>query len=199
MITADQEGPDDPLLVKKDYREVLESIDVRIAAVREFLELFKRAVKYDIVPIADVYGPTASDPNIQVLIVSKETVSGANASEFIQISCETQWVHTCVHLDADLLFDLVYGAWSVLTSNSFVCAVAEARAEKSLPALRTFVIDVISGNAEEWEELAREKDTEKLKVAKIGSTYIRRWIVEVKVKQGLLLSHEGTFGCFCIA
>lgn len=82
-------GADDPLLVKKAYREVLESIDIRIAAVREFLGMFKRAVKYDIVPITDVYGPTASDSNIQVLIVSRETLSGANASEFIQISCET--------------------------------------------------------------------------------------------------------------
>lgn len=68
--------------MKKAYRDVLEGIDIRIAAVREFLELFKRAVKYDIVPITDVYGPTASDSNIQVLIVSRETISGANASEF---------------------------------------------------------------------------------------------------------------------
>lgn len=80
---------DDPLLVKKAYREVLEGFDVRIAAVREFLELFKRGVEYDIVPIVDVYGPTASDPNIQVLVVSRETLSGANAGECIQISCET--------------------------------------------------------------------------------------------------------------
>jgi pantetheine-phosphate adenylyltransferase len=68
--------------VKKAHREVLEAIDVRIAVVREFLVLFKRAIEYDIVPIADVYGPTAWDPNIQVLIVSRETMSGANASEF---------------------------------------------------------------------------------------------------------------------
>ena len=112
VITADQEGADDPLLVKKAYREVLESIDIRIAGVREFLELFKRAVKYDIVPITDVYGPTAADSNIQVLIVSRETVSGANASEFIQISCETYGCTQSnrVHLDAICFSDLVYGA-----------------------------------------------------------------------------------------
>jgi pantetheine-phosphate adenylyltransferase len=89
MITDDGERADDPLLVKKAFREVLESIDVRIAAVRGFLELFKRGMEYDIVPIADIYGPTASDPNIQALIVSKETMSGANSSKLIQISCET--------------------------------------------------------------------------------------------------------------
>lgn len=87
-------GLDDQLLVKKAFREVLEGIDVRIASVREFLELFKRGVQYDIVPIGDVYGPTASDPNIQVLIVSRETVAGAHASESIQISCETRYLYT---------------------------------------------------------------------------------------------------------
>ena len=64
------------------------------------------------------------------------------------------------------------------------CAVAEVRAKRSLPALRTFVIDVISGNADAWEELAEEKDAEKLKVAKMGSTYIRRWIVESQGQAG---------------
>ena len=104
---ADQgKGADDPLLVKKAYREVLESIDIRIAAVREFLELFKRAVKYDIVPITDVYGPTASDPNIQVLIVSRETVSGANASEFIPISYETQRVHAVACMLTPICFSI---------------------------------------------------------------------------------------------
>jgi pantetheine-phosphate adenylyltransferase len=54
-------------------------------------------------------------------------------------------------------------------------AVAKVRGDRSLPTLTTFIIDVISGNA---DELAGEEDAEKLKVAKIGSTYIRRWIVE---------------------
>lgn len=90
-----------------------------------------------------------------------------------------------MHLDADLLFDLVYGAWSV-PDIAFILlyAVAEARAESSLPALRTFVIDVISGNADEWEKMAREKDAEKLKAAKMGSTYIRQWIVESQGQAG---------------
>lgn len=72
--------PDDVLLQRKAYRELLESIDVRIGHVRSFLKLFKPGLLYDVVPIHDVYGPTAVDPNIQALIVSKETVKGASAS-----------------------------------------------------------------------------------------------------------------------
>ena len=72
---------DDTLLQKKAYKEVLEPLDVRIARTRSFLEFFKLGLVYDIVPINDVYGPTAVDPNMQALVVSKETLSGATSSE----------------------------------------------------------------------------------------------------------------------
>ena len=72
---------DDKLLQKKANKHVLESLDVRIEHVRRFLEFFKPGLVYDAVPIDDVYGPTAVDPNIQALVVSKETLGGASASK----------------------------------------------------------------------------------------------------------------------
>jgi pantetheine-phosphate adenylyltransferase len=73
---------DDALLVNKNYKEVLEPLSVRTERVRKFLEMFKPGVVYDIVPITDVYGPTAWDPNIQALVVSKETLGGARSSAY---------------------------------------------------------------------------------------------------------------------
>ncbi|KAI0306623.1 Nucleotidylyl transferase [Multifurca ochricompacta] len=70
---------DDELLTKKDYKEVVESLPERIRGVRNFMELFKPTLVYDIVPINDVYGPAGTDPNIQALVVSKETTSGGKA------------------------------------------------------------------------------------------------------------------------
>ncbi|OCH93432.1 Nucleotidylyl transferase [Obba rivulosa] len=122
---------DDPLLVKKVNREVLEKLPVRTARTRAFLELFKPGLEYDIVPISDVYGPTAWDPNIQALVVSKETLSGAASIEKI-------------------------------------------RREKALPALRVFVIDVISST----EASVDSEDADALKKAKLSSTFIREWIVQ---------------------
>ncbi|KAJ6623461.1 Nucleotidylyl transferase [Mycena sp. CBHHK59/15] len=52
---------------------------IRIDSVRQFLSIFKPGLIYDIVPINDVYGPTGWDPNIQALVVSKETASGATS------------------------------------------------------------------------------------------------------------------------
>ena len=71
---------DDVLLTKKPYKSVLEPFQLRAEKVLKFLKLFKPALTYDLVPITDVYGPTRWDPNIQALVVSKETLSGANAS-----------------------------------------------------------------------------------------------------------------------
>jgi hypothetical protein len=76
---------DDALLTKKDNRDVLESLPERIKSVRTFMELFKPSLNYDIVPINDVYGPTATDSNIQALAVSKETASGGKAGKWLTV------------------------------------------------------------------------------------------------------------------
>ena len=69
--------------MNKANKHVLESLTHRIDRVRSFLTLFKPSLEYHIAPIQDVYGPTAVDPNIQALVVSKETLSGGAASQFI--------------------------------------------------------------------------------------------------------------------
>ncbi|KAJ4497896.1 hypothetical protein C8R41DRAFT_940149 [Lentinula lateritia] len=68
---------DDTLLKSKSNAHVLESLDTRRNNVREFLELFKPGLEYDIVTINDVYGPTGWDLDIQGLVVSRETINGA--------------------------------------------------------------------------------------------------------------------------
>ncbi len=61
--------------------------------MRRFLEIFKPDLVYQIVPLEDVAGPTGEDPNIQALVVSKETLSGADASQYWRLclfaTCET--------------------------------------------------------------------------------------------------------------
>ncbi|KAJ6525599.1 hypothetical protein B0H19DRAFT_1197913 [Mycena capillaripes] len=70
---------DDVLLTRKAHAAALEPLAHRTAAVRAFLSAFKPALVADVVPINDVYGPTGWDANIQALVVSKETASGAAA------------------------------------------------------------------------------------------------------------------------
>ncbi|KAG5645588.1 hypothetical protein DXG03_005726 [Asterophora parasitica] len=70
---------DDVLLQKKSNKHLLQALPERITSVRAFLELFRPGIEYDIVPIQDVYGPTGWDPNVQSLVVSWESVGGADA------------------------------------------------------------------------------------------------------------------------
>lgn len=67
---------DQDLLLKKKYIEYLESFDRRCENVQDFLALLKPTLLVEIVPIRDVCGPTGTVPEIECLVVSRETVSG---------------------------------------------------------------------------------------------------------------------------
>jgi pantetheine-phosphate adenylyltransferase len=71
---------DDTLLQKKANKDVIQPLQERIECTRRFLETFKPGLVYDLVPLIDVAGPTGWDPNVQALVVSKETLGGAAAS-----------------------------------------------------------------------------------------------------------------------
>lgn len=67
---------DQDLLLKKKYKEYLESFESRCQNVQKFLALLKPMLQVEIVPIKDVCGPTGTVPEIECLVVSRETVSG---------------------------------------------------------------------------------------------------------------------------
>jgi pantetheine-phosphate adenylyltransferase len=75
----------DTHLTKKQYSEVMESFDERGRKTREFLKIVKPGLEVDLPTLTDVYGPTAWDADIRALVVSKETVSGANESMSIYL------------------------------------------------------------------------------------------------------------------
>lgn len=99
---------DDALLVRKRYAEVLESLFVRETRLRAFLMLVNPALTYDIVPINDVYGPTGWDENIQALVVSKETESGAQASTCLLAFYRHSPFQLCMHSSPFLLLSFLF-------------------------------------------------------------------------------------------
>ncbi|ODQ68139.1 hypothetical protein NADFUDRAFT_48790 [Nadsonia fulvescens var. elongata DSM 6958] len=70
-------GPE--LLKNKKYAEYLQDFDERVKKVRDFAHFLFPDLVLQIEIINDVYGPTATDPNIEGLVVSKETKEGAKA------------------------------------------------------------------------------------------------------------------------
>ena len=65
-----------PLLSSKVLPELIKPIDVRVSEVEEFLRDLKPWIKHEVVPITDVYGPTAWDEDLECVVVSPETVRG---------------------------------------------------------------------------------------------------------------------------
>lgn len=69
----------DVLLAKKKAKDQIESFHTRKSEVVNFLRSIKPMLEFDAVEIQDAFGPTISDPSIDAIVVSSETVMGAHA------------------------------------------------------------------------------------------------------------------------
>ena len=58
--------------------ELILPYEERMKLLRDFLMDIDSTLQYDIVPIDDPFGPTASDPDLQLIVVSGETLRGAH-------------------------------------------------------------------------------------------------------------------------
>ncbi|GJQ85440.1 hypothetical protein Trydic_g23865 [Trypoxylus dichotomus] len=68
---------DENMLQNKTLWELIQPVEKRINAVKDFLEDVNSELITDVVRISDLYGPTKDDPTMNVIIVSSETVRGA--------------------------------------------------------------------------------------------------------------------------
>lgn len=67
---------DESMTNSKKLHELILPVEQRIKEVEDFLNEIDPTLKYDIVPISDAFGPTKSDPDMDMIIVSKETEKG---------------------------------------------------------------------------------------------------------------------------
>ncbi|XP_065089191.1 bifunctional coenzyme A synthase [Ochlerotatus camptorhynchus] len=67
---------DENMIKSKKLWELILPTERRIADVRAFLEDIDSTLQYEVVPISDPFGPTATDPNMDMIVVSTETARG---------------------------------------------------------------------------------------------------------------------------
>ncbi|XP_055625507.1 bifunctional coenzyme A synthase [Toxorhynchites rutilus septentrionalis] len=67
---------DENMIKSKRLWELILPVEQRIAEVRDFLEEIDTTIRYEAVPIRDPFGPTATDPNMDLIVVSTETARG---------------------------------------------------------------------------------------------------------------------------
>lgn len=70
-------GVTDKNMIKtKKLHALIMPVQERIKDVEEVLEKIDNTLTYEVVPITDPFGPTAFDPNMQLIVVSEETKRG---------------------------------------------------------------------------------------------------------------------------
>ncbi|KNC52800.1 bifunctional coenzyme A synthase [Thecamonas trahens ATCC 50062] len=70
---------DDAMVAEKKHAELIEPVDVRIAATRTACLRIHPGLEYSVFPIHDMWGPTRDDPELDAMVVSAETVAGGYA------------------------------------------------------------------------------------------------------------------------
>ncbi|XP_053673226.1 bifunctional coenzyme A synthase [Anopheles nili] len=92
---------DGAMIKSKKLHELILPAERRIEIVKEFLEEIDASLRYEVVPILDPFGPTATDPNMDLIVVSTETArGGAKVNELRERNGLNQLqVHTIELLD----------------------------------------------------------------------------------------------------
>jgi len=67
---------DGAMINSKKLWEIIEPCELRMKNLKDFLMDVEPRLEYSIVPITDPYGPTAYDPDLELLVVSEETLKG---------------------------------------------------------------------------------------------------------------------------
>lgn len=67
---------DDSMVKTKTLPELIQPVDKRIEDVKQFLNSIDKTLIYEVVPISDPFGPTKSDPDLDLIVVSAETLRG---------------------------------------------------------------------------------------------------------------------------
>ena len=151
------------LLVGKSNADLVEPLEVRTKGVQDFLERCDGGVELFLREIHDPLGPTAWDPDIQTLVVSRETVSGGEA---VNRARKDKGL-------GELELWVVDVIASTLQQEPRGAADPEQEGEG----------DHVAETLIKTTDLRDEMDEKKLKELKMGSTGIREWIAEQRRAQ----------------
>lgn len=69
---------DENMLKTKRLPELILPVEQRIEDLKKFLSEIDSTLEYDVVPISDPFGPTQTDPNMDMIVVSAETLRGGH-------------------------------------------------------------------------------------------------------------------------
>jgi phosphopantetheine adenylyltransferase len=89
------------MLSKKSGADLISTYEERLESVRAFMEMIKPSLSCNIVQLEDPFGPTVSDPDLQAIVVSSETIKGAFDINRRRVERQFQPLSILVSLRAD--------------------------------------------------------------------------------------------------
>lgn len=187
---------EDHLLSSKSNAELIQPLHERIQAVRAFLERMaaggQEGVYLDITGIQDGYGPTRFDPDIQALVVSRETLSGGEAVNRVRregglgelevfvidvIASEGGVPYTVYHdEESESESDGEGEQGGCRTAGTQSADRTEADSRNPRQRIRMQKARLPNTNTDVARDLTGVHDEKTLKELKMGSTAIRQWI-----------------------
>ncbi len=83
------------LILHKKAAEIIEPLDVRIAAVRKFLK--EKKIQAEVISLTDPYGPTLENSQVEAVAVTEQTVRGAEAinAKRVELQLSPLPIHVC--------------------------------------------------------------------------------------------------------
>jgi len=69
----------------------MQPISDRLDSVHQFASDIKPSLQFNVVPITDPFGPAVTDPQLECIVVSAETVSGANSINVKRTEQVNRW------------------------------------------------------------------------------------------------------------
>ncbi|KAJ2706779.1 hypothetical protein H4R19_004977 [Coemansia spiralis] len=125
----------DALLENKRHKELIEPYRARELKVLLFLRRIRKDLIVELAPIVDRYGPTAVDASLGALVLSQETLRGAEA---LNVAREEKHMPPMRMLTIDMLDPLGDGGSGsdrLISSSAIRAALAERQRAGSRPAV----------------------------------------------------------------
>jgi len=104
---------------EKVLKELMQPIHDRLDSMQRFASDVKPSLQYNIVPITDPFGPAVTDSQLECIVVSTETVRGANSINVKRAEEVNSYSLNCMQIN---IFTLSYSfVYNVALKVFFLC------------------------------------------------------------------------------
>ena len=104
---------------EKVLKELMQPIHDRLDSVQRFASDVKPSLQYNIVPITDPFGPAVTDSQLECIVVSTETVRGANSINVKRAEEVNSYSLNCMQIN--IFYSVLFFCVQCCIKSFFLC------------------------------------------------------------------------------